>query len=398
MRILFLSDNYPPEVNAPALRTHAHCREWVAAGAEVTVISCVPNFPQGVPHKGYENRWVQEETVDGVRVVRVWSYMAANAGFAARIVDYVSFAVASVIAGLAQDFDVIVATSPQFFTAWAGSGLATIKRRPWVFEVRDLWPASIVATGAMRNGFAIRLLERLELDLYRSADLIVPVTSAFERNLIARGIPGDGICVVPNGVNTEEWNSKGGVADRSNSEPFKVGYLGTMGLAHGLEVLLEAASLLAEEDVQFEITGDGAARDWLISFAEVRELTNVTFHDPIGREQVPDRLQAFHAAVIPLRATKTFTEVIPSKIFETAAAGVPILLGVRGEAQRLVERYRAGIAFEPENPQELAAAIRRLKLDPSLSRRLAEGGAELARDFDRRVLARTMLERIKALV
>ncbi|MDE3004281.1 MAG: glycosyltransferase family 4 protein [Gemmatimonadota bacterium] len=398
MRILFLSDNYPPEVNAPALRTHAHCREWVAAGAEVTVISCVPNFPQGVPHKGYENRWVQEETVDGVRVVRVWSYMAANAGFAARIVDYVSFAVASVIAGLAQDFDVIVATSPQFFTAWAGSVLATIKRRPWVFEVRDLWPASIVATGAMRNGFAIRLLERLELDLYRSADLIVPVTSAFERNLIARGIPGDGICVVPNGVNTEEWNSKGGVADRSNSEPFKVGYLGTMGLAHGLEVLLEAASLLAEEDVQFEITGDGAARDWLISFAEVRELTNVTFHDPIGREQVPDRLQAFHAAVIPLRATKTFTEVIPSKIFETAAAGVPILLGVRGEAQRLVERYRAGIAFEPENPQELAAAIRRLKLDPSLSRRLAEGGAELARDFDRRVLARTMLERIKALV
>ena len=398
MRILFLSDNYPPEVNAPALRTHAHCREWVAAGAEVTVISCVPNFPQGVPHKGYENRWVQEETVDGVRVVRVWSYMAANAGFAARIVDYVSFAVASVIAGLAQDFDVIVATSPQFFTAWAGSVLATIKRRPWVFEVRDLWPASIVATGAMRNGFAIRLLERLELDLYRSADLIVPVTSAFERNLIARGIPGDGICVVPNGVNTEEWNSKGGVADRSNSEPFKVGYLGTMGLAHGLEVLLEAASLLAEEDVQFEITGDGAARDWLISFAEVRELTNVTFHDPSGREQVPARLQAFHAAVIPLRATKTFTEVIPSKIFETAAAGVPILLGVRGEAQRLVERYRAGIAFEPENPQELAAAIRRLKLDPSLSRRLAEGGAELARDFDRRVLARTMLERIKALV
>lgn len=398
MRILFLSDNYPPEVNAPALRTHAHCREWVAAGAEVTVISCVPNFPQGVPHKGYENRWVQEETVDGVRVVRVWSYMAANAGFAARIVDYVSFAVASVIAGLAQDFDVIVATSPQFFTAWAGSVLATIKRRPWVFEVRDLWPASIVATGAMRYGFAIRLLERLELDLYRSADLIVPVTSAFERNLIARGIPCDGICVVPNGVNTEEWNSKGGVADRSNSEPFKVGYLGTMGLAHGLEVLLEAASLLAEEDVQFEITGDGAARDWLMSFAEVRELTNVTFHDPIGREQVPDRLQAFHAAVIPLRATKTFTEVIPSKIFETAAAGVPILLGVRGEAQRLVERYRAGIAFEPENPEELAAAIRRLKRDPSLSRRLAEGGAELARDFDRRVLARTMLDRIETLV
>ena len=189
MHILFLSDNFPPETNAPAHRTWDHVREWTAMGHPVTVITCAPNFPRGKVFPGYKNRLWQRETIEGVEVIRVWTYITANAGFAPRILDYLSFMTASFLAGLfVRGPDTVVATSPQFFTAVAGWALSKVRRRPFVFELRDLWPETILAVDAMRAGVLVRCLEGLARFLYRQADLVVPVTRAFERHLIEEGV------------------------------------------------------------------------------------------------------------------------------------------------------------------------------------------------------------------
>lgn len=392
MRILFLTDNFPPEVNAPATRTFEHCREWVSAGAEVTVITCAPNFPRGEVFPGYENRWIQREVVEGINVVRVWSYMAPNAGFARRVVDYVSFAATAFLAGMREDFDIIVATSPQFFTTWAGALLARIKQRPWVFELRDLWPESIVATGSMKRGFLFNVLERIELGLYRDSAHVVAVTNAFKDDLERRGIREGKISVVTNGVRPAVYRHHlDGGWTAGGHEDFTVGYLGTHGLAHGLEVVLDAAELLSNEPVRFVLVGDGAQKGWLQDQAARRGLGNVEFHPPIPRGEVPGLLTRIDAAVVPLRRTETFRTVIPSKIFEAAAAGRPVLLGVEGEAQGVIDAFGAGLCFEPENAGALADAVRRLASDVRLYEALQSGCSRLAAAYDRDRLAEEML-------
>lgn len=185
MRILFLTDNFPPEVNAPASRTFEHYREWVRADHQVTVITGAPNFPKGRLFPGYRNRLWQRETLDGIDVVRVWTYIAANQGVVKRTLDYLSFMVTGFLAGLFQRRpDVIVGTSPQFLTNCAAWMLSVFRWRPFVFELRDLWPESIKTVGAMSDSVALRLLERLELFLYRRATVIVAVTESFRRNLV----------------------------------------------------------------------------------------------------------------------------------------------------------------------------------------------------------------------
>ena len=203
MKILFLTDNFYPEVNAPASRTYEHAREWVKAGHEVTVITCVPNFPKGKVFDGYKNKLWQKEAIDGIEVIRVWSYIAANKGFVRRTLDFISFSVTSFLAGLFVKADVIVATSPQFFTALSGRTLSFWKRVPWIMEVRDLWPESIKTVGAMKDNLFIRYFEWEEMRCYRSAKTIVVVTDSFKRTLTARGIDEAKIKVVKNGVDKE---------------------------------------------------------------------------------------------------------------------------------------------------------------------------------------------------
>ncbi|MGD8816662.1 MAG: glycosyltransferase family 4 protein, partial [Acidobacteriota bacterium] len=206
MRILFLSDNFPPESNAPARRVHEHASAWVDRGHQVTVITCAPHFPHGEVFPGYRNRWYTRETIDGIEVVRVRTYISANEGFWKRSLDYISFMFAGLLGGLVQARpDVIVGTTPQFFTAVGTWLLATARRRPFVLEVRDLWPASIIAVGALRPGRTARILERLELFLYRRATSIVAATESFKRDMVGRGIPADKICVVRAGADRGQF-------------------------------------------------------------------------------------------------------------------------------------------------------------------------------------------------
>jgi glycosyltransferase involved in cell wall biosynthesis len=405
MHILFLSDNFPPEVNAPASRTHEHCRAWVAAGHRVTVITCAPNFPRGKVFDGYRNAWRREETIDGIRVVRVWSYITANEGFARRVLDYLSFMTTATLAGLrVREVDVIVGTSPQFFTACAARLLGSLKRRPWVFELRDLWPESIKAVGAMRDSAAVRWLERLELHLYRHATRIVSVTESFKRVLVARGIDGTKIDVVTNGVDIARFSPRpkdAALARQLGLEGrFVAGYIGTHGMAHALETLLDAAAQLAQEPggdaFSLLLLGDGARKAELKALARQRGLDNVVFVDTVAKDEVARYWSLLDMSVIHLRRTELFTTVIPSKLFECMGMGIPVLLGVAGEAAGIVEREGVGEVFEPEDARQLASALLRLRADPVRLRQYRDKGLVAAGRFDRGALAQRMLRSLQA--
>lgn len=406
MHILFLSDNFPPEVNAPASRTHEHCRQWVQAGHEVTVITCAPNFPRGRVFDGYRNRLWQYEHIDGIRVIRVWTYITANEGFARRVLDYLSFMVAGTLAALfVRRVDVVVGTSPQFFTAVAAWFVAAVKRRPFVFELRDLWPESIKAVGAMGNSLVIRLLEKLELFLYRRATRIVSVTHSFRENLRRRGIDPDKIDVITNGVDIHRFTPRGkdaalcdalGLGDR-----FVAGYVGTHGMAHSLETLLDAAALLRSEPggdrYRFLFLGDGARKQALQARARELVLNNVVFCDSVPKSEVAKYWALLDVSIIHLRRTELFTTVIPSKLFESMGMGLPVLHGVMGESADIVRREQAGEVFEPENARDLVRALRRLGDDPTHYRQLRANALAAASRYDRSALAMRMLKILESL-
>jgi glycosyltransferase involved in cell wall biosynthesis len=396
MKVLFLSHYFPPEVNAPASRTYEHCREWVRSGHQVTVVTCAPNHPRGVVYPGYCNRLWQRETREGIDIVRVGTYITANEGFLRRSVGYISFLIACVCAApFLPRADVLVTTSPQFFNGLAGYPVRLIKRIPWVLEIRDLWPESVLAVGAVRNRLLIRLLSALELFAYRSCDHIVPVTEAFRRYILGRGIAADKISVVRNGVDL-------GFYDGDDADPralraslglegkFVVSYVGTHGMAHGLETVLEAAARLREHPhIAFLLVGDGAERRRLLAMRDQQGLGNVTMLEQQPKECMPQIWALSDASLVLLRKLPLFETVIPSKIFESMAMRKPIILGVNGEAREIVTEAQAGLVVEPENSASLAAAVLQLAQDPVLTRRLGENGRRhVAAHFDRRVLAR----------
>lgn len=401
MKILFICDNFPPETNAPATRTWEQCKEWAKHGAEVTVITCAPNFPHGKVFDGYENKWRRQEMLDGIRIVRVWSFIARNEGFIKRILDYVSFATTAFLAGLGEKTDIIVATSPQFFVALTGWALSIFKRKPWVFEVRDIWPESIVAVGAMKRNLAIRLLEKLERFFYRRADHIVVVAPAFVDTISAHGIARSKISVVTNGANLTDFTprpkARALFEQLSLQDKFVVGYIGTHGMAHGLSFVLQAAEKLTDQSIVFLFIGDGAEKQSLVAESEARGLTNVIFHQPISKAEVPEYIALFDCGLVNLRKSDTFKSVIPSKIFELCAMEKPVLLGVDGQARQIIEEFEAGIFYEPENDAALISSLSELQKNYDNYERYKIGARKLAKVYDRKILAAKMLKILKGL-
>jgi glycosyltransferase involved in cell wall biosynthesis len=395
IKILFITDNFPPEFNAPATRVYEHAKEWVKNGAEVTVITCFPNFPFGKVFEGYKNKLYQVEYIDGIRVIRVWSYITANKGTLKRTLDYFSFAITSFFAGIFENADIIIATSPQFFTTWSAFLLSKVKRKPWIFELRDLWPESIKAVGALRNQKVLKFLEKIELFLYKDAKKVIAVTGAFKENLVKRGIKAEKIEIVPNGVNLELFKEREKdfelLRELNLEKKFIVGYIGTHGMAHRLDFIVRCASKIKDTDIHFLFIGDGAEKENVVKLANSLRLRNVTFLEPVKKEDVPKYLSVIDIALIPLKKTETFKTVIPSKIFEASAMGKPCLLGVDGEARRLVESYECGIFYEPENEEDFLKKLLMLKQGNRLYKKLQKGCKNLAKDFDRRKLAIKML-------
>lgn len=404
MHILFLTDNFPPEVNAPASRTFEHCREWVRAGHRVTVITCAPNFPKGVVFGGYRNRPWQSEWMDGIRVWRVWTYITANEGFVKRILDYQSFMVTAIMASpFVRGADVVIGTSPQFFTVCAAWAVSSLKRVPFVFELRDLWPESIKAVGAMPDSALIRGLERIEMFLYRRASRIVSVTHSFKRKLAKRGVDDGKVSVVTNGVDVSRFSPQKrddalarqlGLTDK-----FVAGYIGTHGMAHGLETLLQAAAMLRTrpggDSFRILMLGDGARKAALVEQAREMGLDNMIFIDSVSKEEVVRYWSLLNVSIIHLRKTELFTSVIPSKLFECMGMGIPVLHGVEGESADIVRKEGVGVVFEPENVSLLVAGLEKMHSDRGAYEAYRLRCLNAAGRYDRTALALEMLKTIE---
>ena len=401
MRILFLTDNFPPEVNAPATRTFEHCQEWIKKGHQITVITCAPNFPHGKLYNGYKNKLYQCELISEIKVIRVWSYMSSNSGFAKRVIDYLIFAFMPFFIGIFQKHDIIIATSPQFFTTWSGWAISKIRRKPWIFELRDLWPESIKTVGVMKQGYIINLLEKIELGLYKSCNRVVAVTDAFKNNLIARGIENNKIEVVTNGSNMELFYPRKVDISLLKSlgleGKFVVGYIGTHGMAHNLDFIIKAIEKISDSDVHFLFIGDGAMKSKIVKTSKELQLKNISFLDSVSKDEVPRYLSIIDISLAPLKKDDNFKTVIPSKIFESSAMQKPILLGVQGQAQEILEKYGAGVCFEPDNEKDFIEKLSALK-DISFYQKCQDGCVKLAADYDRKKLADKMLDIIDKII
>lgn len=395
MRILFLTDNFIPEVNAPATRTYEHCTEWVKLGAEVTVITCVPNFPEGKVFEGYRNKWSQTEYIDGIKVIRVWSFIAANKGFLKRTIDFISYSITSFFAGLFIKTDIIVATSPQFFTALSGKALGFFKRKPWVMEVRDLWPESIKTVGAMKDNWIIRYFEYLEKKCYRSADKIITVTESFKKEISAKGIDTQKIYVVKNGANLELFQpiakNQKLIQNLGLNGKIILGYIGTHGMAHKLDFLLDCAKLLESTNYHFLFVGSGAEKEKLISKVKKESILNVTMLESVPKKEIVQYLSIVDISIINLKKDDLFKTVIPSKIFENAAMQIPIMIGVDGESREIVESFGAGVFYKPENKTDFIEKLHLLNNYQEL-KNCKKGGYRLAVAYDRKKLAKEMFQ------
>lgn len=398
MNILYVSQYFPPEVCAPAVRVSELAQEWVRAGHNVRVLTGFPNHPEGVLHSDYRGRWRRgfaHENHTGVQVLRTWLFPAANRAVWGRAANYFSFALSAVATGpfVAQRGGVVIGTSPQLLVGAAAYAVARSRGLPFVFEVRDLWPQSIVAVGAAgRQSALYRGLEQVADFLYRHADRIVLDGEAKRRRLIDMGVSPEKTAVIRNGVSEDFCLEPSSIRARAARErvrrelglegKFVAIYIGTLGMAHGLEtVLLAAERLKSRSEIVFLMAGEGAEREKLLKKKEELRLPNVRFIRKQPREAIPALLAAADVCLAPLRKREVFKTAIPSKMFEAMAAAKPVVLGVEGEAKEILTEARAGIPVLPEDPKALAEAVLLLRENPDLSRRLGRSGrhAVLAR-------------------
>lgn len=381
IHILFFSHYFPPEGNAPASRVYALCQRWVRKGHRVTVVTCAPNVPDGKIYEGYRN-YPQTQWMEGIQVVRVWTYLAANKGFGRRILNYVSYLFSATIHSLLiSSPDVIVATSPQFFCGWTGVLAKGLRRRPLVLEIRDLWPESIVAVGALERGPVLRLLEAMERWLYSAADHVVTVGDGYREKLEEKGIPRTKLTVVTTGVDSELFSPRKPdpelISRYALADKFVCAYIGTIGMASGLGVVLRAARILQErgdQRIRFLLVGDGAVREGLQEEAQQQGLQNVVFAGRRPKSEIPRFLALSGCCLVHLRRQELFHTVLPSKIYEAAAMERPIILGVEGHAARMLAQAQAGITIEPDNEDQLVAAVAGLASEPDHRDRMGRSG------------------------
>ncbi len=388
MKILYVSQYFPPEMGAPAARAVELSRHWARMGHEVTVLTGFPNHPTGVVPEDWRSRFHRlryTETVDGVRVVRTWLWPLPNRKAHERIRNYASFCVSAAVSGLVLHTpDVIIATSPQLLCALSGWWLAWWKRVPFVFEVRDLWPESLAAVGAGSEGTLLhRMLGAIAGFLYRRADRIVVVSPAFKGHLMRYwNVPAAKISIVENGVETDLFRLDPAameVRKQLNLEDrFLICYIGTMGNAHGLETLIAAAEELqtALPNAMFLLIGEGAEKQRIVELAAARGLTNIHFLGQQPRERIPAYVSAADLCLVMLKKTELFKTVIPTKLLEYMACERPVVVAVDGQARQIVEEAGGGVFVEPENSKALVKAILDLAEDSERRRRMGASGRQ----------------------
>ena len=410
MKILYVSQYFPPEMGAPAARAAELSRHWARMGHDVTVLTGFPNHPTGVVPEDWRSRLHRlryTETVDGVRVVRTWLWPLPNRRAHERIRNYVSFCISAGLSGFALHRpDVIIATSPQLLCALSGWWIAFWKRVPFVFEVRDLWPESLAAVGAGSEGSLLhRTLGAIAGFLYRRADRIVVVAPAFKDHLIRYwNVPAAKISIVENGVEIDLFRPDPAAMEVRKQlkleDRFLICYIGTMGNAHGLETLIAGAEELqsALPNAMFLLIGEGAEKERILKLAAARGLTNVEFLGQQPRERIPAYVSAADLCLVILKKTELFKTVIPTKLLEYMACERPVIVAVDGQARQIVEEAGAGVFVEPENSKALVKAVLDLAEDPEHRRLMGASGRQfIVNKFSREKTAQDYITLLEAL-
>jgi len=406
MRILYISQYFPPEVNAPAQRVIDFSRAWQRAGHEVTVITGFPNHPTGVIYDGYRLRLIQRESVDGINVIRTYLYPSPNKGVFGRCLNYLSFMLSACLVGgpAANKADVVIATSPQLLVGLAGWIISRLKRAPLVLEVRDVWPEALAAVDAGVSRLFYRVLYRLATFLYKRAAVIITVTPGAQEVVSKHGIAKDKFALIPSGVDADLMRARCPDPEirkkLGGDDAVIVAYVGTHGMSQRLETVLEAADELRDDKrIRFVLIGDGAEKTKLLEKASAMKLDNVVFFDQMPREQAQAHVVSSDICVVPLRRAELFTQTVPSKVYEAMACAKPIVLAVDGEAREIVESANAGLYVEPEEPKLLAEAIRRLAADPESRSRYGENGRNyILSHYDKKRLAADYITLLSSLV
>ncbi|HLV88185.1 MAG TPA: glycosyltransferase family 4 protein [Candidatus Sulfotelmatobacter sp.] len=426
MKILYVSQYYPPEMGAPAARAAELARHWAQAGHHVSILTGFPNHPTGVVPTEWRprlRRLINHERIDPhsldaptaprdgrapssgmIDLYRTWLWPLPNRKAHERMRNYASFCLSAALRGLALPRpDIVIATSPQLLVGLVGWWIAFTRQIPFIFEVRDLWPESLTAVG-MGNEDSIlhQSLKGIAGFLYERADRIVVVTPAFREHLVQRWrVARERIAVVENGVESDLFSPQPETANHSfrrelgMEDKFLICYVGTMGMAHGLETLLDAAGSLARihPEVQFMLVGEGAEKSRIQGLARSRNLENVRFLDQQPRERIPAFISASDACLVLLKKTDVFKTVIPTKMLEFMSCARPLILGVDGQARQIVEAADAGVVIEPENSEQLARAIAHLAENRDVGAALgANGRSYVLEHFSRKKTAEKYLQ------
>lgn len=391
---MFITQCFPPEIAAGAVRTFELARLWKERGNEVTVITEIPCFPYGIIPKEYQGKYLLKEDLFGIKVIRTWIFPAPNKGSFKRLLYFLSFVLSSILGSfLTKKCDIVIATSPQLFIGISGWVISRLKGCPFVFEVRDLWPTCAVELGMIRNRFIIRLLEGLEGFLYKKAQKVIVIAKRAKHALVDKGIPEGHIEVIPNGVDINLFkpvSKDQEIIKRYGLDgKFVVSYIGTHGLSHGLSSILDVAKDLKErEDILFLFIGEGAEKKELLEKKRRLGLENVLFLEERERAEIPKFINTTDLCIVHLKKIKAFERTIPSKVFEIMGCGRPIICGVDGETWELVERAKAGIYVEPENVIQMKEVILNLYENRKLIEELGSNGRRfVVENFDRKKLA-----------
>jgi glycosyltransferase involved in cell wall biosynthesis len=385
VRILYISQYFPPEIGATQTRAYEMARGLVAAGHQVTMLTEVPNHPVGIVFHGYRNKlWVRQDW-EGIDVLHLWVRASPKKNTANRLLFYSSFSASATILGLLiarGKYDLVYCTSPPLFVGLAGLAISIFKRLPFVFEVRDLWPEVAIQLGELREGWAAQLAEWLE-----------------------GGFPGDKMSVIPNGANMELYQpGKTDPALRSSLglQPgeFVVTYTGLHGLAHDLEDVLEAADILrSQADIRFLFIGDGPTKSKLQALAAQKSLSNVIFHQAVPEQDLPKYINLADVGIDAIHQMSTSRGTLPVKMFSYMACQIPVLLAIEGEASELLHEAQAGIAVSPGSPGAIAEAILELRADPVLRAEMGRAGRAYVEDhYNRQAQAQQLVNLLMGLI
>ena len=381
LRLLLVTQYFHPEVGATQTRMREFARHLARLGHRVTVVCEFPNHPHGIMPPEYRGKWFEPDRLDGFDVLRVWVKASPVKNFKTRLLFYFTFMVMAVLAGfkLRGRFDAVVATSPPLPVALSGWALSVLKRARFVMDVRDLWPTAAVALGELSNPKLVRAAEVVERFLYRRADRIVAVTEGFVAHIAPRCGDPSKVHLIPNGTITEIFHpDRADPALRGRlglNGQFVCTFAGTMGIAQGLPFLLDLAKSLADvPDVRFLFIGTGPVRERIVAKQREEGIANVIFHDQVPLEEITEYLTMSDVLLVPLRADPVFDTFIPSKMFDYLACRRPVILGVDGEARRMLEGRGGGLFARPEDLESYRAAVLALRADPALRAKMAAEG------------------------